>query len=67
MSVDARPARPSFPESCEVHSESWEECEYHRFREPTGPSRFLWDGEPGVVDPRVVPYDERAFSSKDGP
>jgi hypothetical protein len=29
MSVDARPAGPSFPESCGVHSESWEECEYH--------------------------------------
>ena len=32
MSVDARPARLSFPESCEVHSESWEECEVHALR-----------------------------------
>jgi hypothetical protein len=34
MSVDAGPARPSLPESCEVHSESWEECEYHLRRAP---------------------------------
>jgi hypothetical protein len=34
MSVDARAARPSFPESCEVHSESWEEREYHLRRAP---------------------------------
>jgi uncharacterized cupin superfamily protein len=46
-------------DSYEVRSESWVECEYHCFRDPTGQVLCaVWTGEPGVVYHGPWPKDE---------